>query len=396
MAWLWWVYLVLAVRRLSDGLATALADGLYLVAWPLLAFLLSPLAALLGFALGATHLGYQTSFSESLPLLLLLVCLGTLSGHLGMALLTGYVAGDLFVAHFDRLVALPAAGVKVVHAGDPPAAAAALVLSQGRLWLPLVIEYGLMALPLFTFPVLTKTLLRSMSFLAGLGRWGGFAAAAIVHAALTFALVYFWTQSVPLLIRPLFIWRGLSMTDQAVVPAHTQGLTIAAAALVASVARMSLQGLTTYTPRLRAALDPAMARLAASPPLIPLAERVPRPPAVLGRALATTLLLAGLYLSWAEWAVLFVLVLLIEAARVGLLPVPLGPWPKIVLGLPLVVRVAGTFVVLLLLANVLAPVVQRAETFRPLILLTGMSLLVSFIFNPISPLALRAQPEAAR
>jgi hypothetical protein len=117
---------------------------------------------------------------------------------------------------------------------------------------------------------------------------------------------------------------------------------------------------------------------------------------VLGRALTTTLLLAGLYMSWGDWGALFGLVVLLEAARVGLLPVPLGPWAELVLRLPVVVRVAGTVAVLLVLANALAPLVQGAETFRPMILLTGVSLTVSFLFNPVSPLAPRAQPEVAQ
>jgi hypothetical protein len=398
MAWLWWVYLVLAARRLAEGLATALADGLYLVVWPPLAFLLPPLGALLGFAIGATHPGYVTTVTESLPLLLLLVVLGTLSAHLGLAFLAGYVLGDVLLFNLERLALLPGAVGKVLAAGDPPAAAVALAVDLGSYWLPLVIQYGLMALPLTTFPVLAKTLLRSLSGLALLGPWVGSAAAAAVHAALTFALVYFWTQSIPLLIRPLFFWRGESPAVAAVAPAQTHGVVIAAVAVVASVVRMGLQALTTFVPRFRAPLDPALERLSAGPPLTPLAERTPRPLAVLGRALATTVLLAGLYASWADWAALFGLVVLLETVRVGLVPLPLGRWAEVVQRLPLVVRVAGAFGAIALLASALTPLIDDAETFRPLILLTGMAMVVSFLFNPVSPLAPRAQPqpEAAR
>jgi hypothetical protein len=127
----------------------------------------------------------------------------------------------------------------------------------------------------------------------------------------------------------------------------------------------------------------------------PLAERVPRVLAVLGRALTTTLLLAGLYASWGDWGALLLLVVLIETVRVGLLPLPLGPWVQFVLRLPVVVRVAGTFVVLLMLSSALAPLVQDAETFRPVVLLTGVAMVVSFLFNPVSPLAPRARPQGA-
>jgi len=394
LAWVWWVYLVLAVRRLSAGLATTLADGLYLVVWPLAAFLLPPLALLLGLALGATHPGYGTSFTESLPLLMLIVVLGTLSGHLGLAFLVGYAAGDFFVFNFDRLTDLVDAAQKVPGAADPPAAAWDLAVDLGRLWLPLLIQYSLMALPLTTFPVLTKTLLRALSFLARLGPWARFVATA-VHAALTFALVYFWTQSVPLLIRPLFTWREESIPAAAVSPLQTDGLILAVAGAVASLVRMSVQGLTTYEPRLRAAIDPAMERLGAGAPVTPTTGRLPRIFGVLGRGLAVTLLLGGLYVSWVDWFALFLLVLLIEAARVRLLPIPLGPWPGILQRVPAILRIAGTIAVTALLANALAARVQDAQTFRPLVILTGVALLVSYIFNPVSPSAPREEQEVA-
>jgi hypothetical protein len=389
------VYLPLALRRLADGLATTLVDGLYLVAWPLPAFLLPPLVLLLGVLLGATHPGYVVTVTESIPLLLLLVVLGTASGHLGLAFLAGYVLGDVFLFNLERLARLPAEVGKVLGAGDPPAAAVALAVDQGAYWLPLVIQYGLMALPLCALPLLTKALVRSLAGLALLGPWAGSAAAAAVHAALTFAVVYLWTQSVPLLIRPLFVWRGEAMNPAAVAPAQDHGPAIAAVAVVAALGRMALQALTAYVPRVRAALDPALARLGAAPPLTPLADRTPRPLAALGRALSTALLMGGLYAAWADWAILFALVLLLEAARVGLVPVPLGRWPELSQRLPVVVRVGATFGALLVLANALAPLVADAETFRPVLLLAGASLVVSFLLNPVSPLAPRAQAEAA-
>jgi hypothetical protein len=185
------------------------------------------------------------------------------------------------------------------------------------------------------------------------------------------------------------------MTSRAVVPVQTQGLTIGGTGIVASLVRMGLQGVTTYVSRFRAPLDAAMERLGSGAPVTPLAERVPRVLAVLGRALTTTLLLAGLYASWGDWGALLLLVVLIETVRVGLLPLPLGPWVQFVLRLPVVVRVAGTFVVLLMLSSALAPLVQDAETFRPVVLLTGVAMVVSFLFNPVSPLAPRARPQGA-
>jgi hypothetical protein len=51
-------------------------------------------------------------------------------------------------------------------------------------------------------------------------------------------------------------------------------------------------------------------------------------------------------------------------------------------------------VVLLMLSSALAPLVRDAETFRPVVLLTGVAMVVSFLFNPVSPLAPRAAAAA--
>ncbi|HEX2035162.1 MAG TPA: pre-toxin TG domain-containing protein, partial [Chloroflexota bacterium] len=80
------------------GLATSLFDGVYLLAWPRVAAVASPLALLLGLVFGALHPGYRIAFSESLPLLVLMVVLGTVSGHLGVLFLAGYAFGDFSLA----------------------------------------------------------------------------------------------------------------------------------------------------------------------------------------------------------------------------------------------------------------------------------------------------------
>jgi hypothetical protein len=385
VTWLWWVSLVLAARRLSTGLATILADGLYLVAWPGLAAVASPLALLLGGALGATHPGYDLAFSESVPLLLLIVVLGTFSGHLGLLFLAGYALGDFFL--FDRQGQLLLIRVRAV---DP---SLALLQNLTRVRVPLLIQYGLMALPLVAYPVMTKSLLRTMTFLTRLGEQGAFVASAVLHGAITFALVYFWTQSVPLLIRPLYTWRGASVEAAAVVPVQQLGPALAAAAVVASVVRLALQGMTAYLPRFRQPLDAAEARFQeaeAAGGVTPLTDRLPAALAALGRALATALLLGGIYQSWAEGIALFLLLVVIEGARARVLPVPLGPWPDLMERVPILIRLGGATLLIIYLGSTLAAAVRSAPTFRPLVLLSGLAILVYFLVNPVSP---RARPE---
>ena len=115
----WWVYIPSKLRRYSALLWAAWWDGAYLTAWPRFALALPIGAIVFGFLEGWTHwtfalvsgegiiwkisgLGISgpmaVVFAEMLPLLVVAVILGSLSGNLGLALVISYAVGDFFFA----------------------------------------------------------------------------------------------------------------------------------------------------------------------------------------------------------------------------------------------------------------------------------------------------------
>lgn len=100
----WWVKIPAALRKYSSLLSAAWVDGVYLTAWPRAAMFLSVASLILGFTVGATHWSFWTidatggsqavAFSQMLPLLLVAVAVGSLSGNAGTMLVLGYVIGD--------------------------------------------------------------------------------------------------------------------------------------------------------------------------------------------------------------------------------------------------------------------------------------------------------------
>lgn len=105
---LWWVRIPAQLRRYSVLLWAAWSDGVYLTAWPRLSLVL-PLAVLaFGLFEGMTHWSLLTigdmtltrgggpvvAFAQILPLLVIAVFVGSLSGNLGLSLVIGYALGD--------------------------------------------------------------------------------------------------------------------------------------------------------------------------------------------------------------------------------------------------------------------------------------------------------------
>jgi hypothetical protein len=382
---LWWIRLPLAARRLSLGLAVTLLDGSYLVAWPWAAAIATPLAFILGLVAGALHPGFGTAFTESLPLLIVVVVVGALSGHLGAMLWLGFVLGDFFIFHDSW----------TTRGGIADFLPFGLLRNIVNVRVPLLIEYGLLGLATMVFPVLGKTLLVQLTPLARLGRAASLAAAAIVQALLTYALVFFWAQSTALLIRPVFTWREANIPAGAIAPLQEQGMLLASLALAAAVARVGLQGLTAFAPTYSRPLNVVERAMTEARPVTPLAERLPVAVVAAARALTSWLLLAGLYETWVDAAILGLLILLISLARHGLLRLPLGPWPDLAQRLPLLLRLAAGFFIVAYIAQLLDRQLRSAESFRPIMLLTGLALVIFYLVNPLAPIARRAPAGAA-
>lgn len=317
-AWLW-------SRSPTAGLMAA--DGGWLRAFPGAGAGVPLVAALAGLWWGAIRPANQVTYSSSTALMLAMMGVALLGCGVAVWLWLGFVVGDLvFFAH-------PA----LVSASERPRPWDLVV----RFLVPQLLSYLLLAVLLLAVPL---TALVARGTVRGLLRPRS-PVAAVVAAPVAAALgagiqAAAWSQSFPLLIRPLWIWRDKSPVADAIVPVqeHRWWFGLVAAAVAGLVALIA---------------PPAQRRVQGRRPLVVVAagsgrraaNTAGRGKAVAGslaRAAATTLLLAGLIETWVRAGVVFgvLLVAFVFQARFAALT-PVGRWwlARVPLGLRLLIAV---------------------------------------------------------
>ncbi|MDR6226827.1 hypothetical protein [Desmospora profundinema] len=378
-----WVDLPLRSRHLTPGLPVILTDGLFLTAWPWVAAVLPLLAFFSGLGFGWGQWGYEQAWTESMILMMVAAVFGILSARLGIGFLFGFILGDFFLARPEWIVIDPWTGETSVW--EP--------LLQIRL--PLLLSYGLLAFLTVHVAVWTKSLLSQLTppptLSREISRWWAF----IGHGALTWTLVYFWSQAVPILIRPIFTWSGDDPPASAMEPLQEHGGWLLLIAVTVSILRIYLQGLTASQQEKSIRMDEMEHLLAAAPPVVPWTLRLPRVVRTLASTAWITLLLAGLYYSYWDAVGLGLFILLLQAARHGLIRIPLGDWPRWMERIPLLFRLVIGFV---LIQGFSQQVLQEAwywtDNFRPVLLLTALSFLILYLLNPGLPET--KQPEGGK
>ncbi|WP_199624426.1 hypothetical protein [Paenibacillus alkalitolerans] len=357
---IWWVRVPLLARRLSTKLTHNLLDGFYLNAWPVVSAIAPPLVLLSGLAAGWLEPESRQVFSESLTLMMLMAAIGTMSAQLGMMFLLGYIAGDVFAG----------------------SALKDIISSPILYGIPKIIEYAIMAILLIKFPVAIKMLAAEIK-LPGIRLKAKFVIAAILHVALTGVLVYLWTQATPVLLRPLFTWRGFDPTVRAMAPLQQHGMVIVVIAVTASAARMVIQGWTAFEANLSSKLDPLQERLLSAPVVQSLTENLNKWFLLIAATIWSCLLLSGVYQSFFDAVVIAGVTFCLLGIRKGVIPLPLGFWARLMERIPLLIRLGiGFFIVHYLSQTLLAGLMGQTNTFRPVLYLTVVSMIIIFLLTP--------------
>jgi hypothetical protein len=186
----------------------------------------------------------------------------------------------------------------------------------------------------------------------------------------------------------VFTWQGDSPSAAAVEPLQQRGMAVVAVAALASLIRMVLQGHMALRSELAARVDAIQTQITSAVPVTPAAQRLPPWARVLAHTLWSTVLLSGLFESWLDALLLGALILFIQAARAGILPVPLGWWPALVERVPLLLRLVGGFVILYLFSQpILAQQMRVTHSFRVLVVLTGIGMVILYLLAPGVPAA---------
>jgi hypothetical protein len=300
----------------------------------------------------------------------LLRIVGVMSANLGAMLLVGFALGDFLLAHPDWS-----------HLGG-------LVSHLWRVRVPLLIKYNLLGLLVVGIPLFTKALLAPLAPPAGRNRQVSFGIALLGHLLLTAVLVYFWAQTVPILIRPVFTWVGGLPSPAAIVPLQQRWRAVVVAAALASLARMVLQGRTVFRSEPGAQVYALQTQITSAAPVTPATQRLPPWARVSAHTLWSTVLLSGMFKSWLDALLLGALIWVIQAARAGIVSVPLGPWPALVERVPLLFRLVLGFVILYLSSEAILPQqIRPTDSFRLFVVLTGVGMVILYLLAPGVPAA---------
>ncbi len=363
-----WLTVPHRLRRVSTGAVYAVVDGAYTVSWPWLAAYGSLLSLIAGFIIGWWHLGFTVVFSESLLVMALALVIGVIGAHYGFLFVLGFAIGDLLLGGLDRYSLYSAGPMSWVT----------------RLFVPQFIEYALLALLAVSIPLMVKHLLASVPYPAKYARPVMVTCALVGHLALTVAAVYVWAQVVPILMRPLFTWRGVTPTVEMAAVVQTNLAPLLWAAAAASVLRTVGQAVLAARPRAAQKVSAWHQQLLAASPVGPwLADVLPNWLISVGKICITILLLSGVFTGWLEAAAIALVIALIYAAQDGLIPVPLGPWRRMVYRVPLVARVLiGVGIVYGITKGLLAIQSAPSEGFRPTVVAMAVSFLVLYLLNP--------------
>ena len=369
----WWGRTPAALSRISPSLALSLSDGIHVAAWPSVADLGPPACFALGLLAGWTHPGFDVLWSQSLLFMALVAAVGTLSAALGAYLVAGFAVGDwVFARHQPAFMPDPAPHVFAIHNAT----------LQFRL--PLIVGYALLALLAVRIPMTAKALTAQLPLRQAWSRRARLAVALLGHAVATLAMVAFWVQATPVLIRPIFTWAGdLAPPTDVITPLQQHGSVVVLAAVVASAVRMIHQFPLAFDPAIQSRFDRLQAPLLSDDRL-----RVPPSPrrrwaSAIARGAFTTLVAVGIFANAVEAVVMFVASTLLYLALAGVVHIPLGGWARLVGRVPILIRLVVGVVVIrgvaTLVLNHAAALGGPSDLFRPFVLGTLFTLVVLYL-----------------
>jgi hypothetical protein len=385
-----WVRLPSALRRLGSLPALAANDGAGLAAVPPLGAILPPVVFLLGLLCGTVRFATVWSFSESLGVMALFAFVAFFAGAgPGLWMWAGFALGDFFLYRRPDIY---------IAAWNP---LEGFVRTRGAL----LLLYVLLALLLVVFPLTASALRRVTTLPAQLTGPGTAVAGALIYIVVAAILTYSWSQSVPILQRPIFTWRNDTPTVVAMSPLQQHAHWVVLAAICGAVARIAFETLTRGNMAVQARAERFAAQIAGADRQRITWTSAPLPARLVVGAILTTLLLSGMLPGWGDGILLLLMLVAVYLARQfvsDLVPV----WYRLLNRVPLVLRLVAAAVLSRLLTPIILtplwpsgfntnpllklfdPILSRVRdstSFRPILLTTLIGLIIATILTPPAP-----------
>ncbi|WP_117213715.1 hypothetical protein [Allorhizocola rhizosphaerae] len=216
-----WLRLPLKAARVWPGAGIALGDGHYLTRWPAAALMLGPACWFIGLITGALH--SEQTYTFSLLLMIVFGLIGQAGAAIGLWATLGYAIGDLVLNSSPRYRWIT--GAEWFFEVIVPSLLSYVLLGFLTVLLPMtVLGVRMMVINMRMLP---RALVPAMEFV-GAAVAAGFGA-------------YVWSQTVPLLIRPVFVWPGGVPDVDAIKPLQETGWLLVFVVAAAAVGRVVLE-----------------------------------------------------------------------------------------------------------------------------------------------------------
>lgn len=360
-----WVKLPIKAQRIADTLTDVLLDGMYLAAYPGISYLLHVLVPVLGFASGWLHPGFKTVFSESMVFMIAAGAIGMMSARMGFLFVISFAVGDFLLAPHKAFYD---------HG---------LVRNFVEVRLPLVIEYALLYLLLVGIPITVKLLLATFRPPKNFSEKHILYLAAGATAVLTGIFVFCWSQVVPLLLRPVFIWHRSpgAIPSTMAMPLQTQWYFIVGALSLIALLRVWLHNRLDNS-GVANQLAALKERLFTAQPVIPLTAQIPPLLFAVISAVWVVFLFSGMLTSWLQVVILIIIFAVLSALRNGIVRIPLGPLPDYTQRIPYIYRFILGLIVIVLIANQVIGKRSSGDGFEAIIITVILSTAVFFLLSP--------------
>jgi hypothetical protein len=350
------VQLSRGVRLVAPRLADALADGIWLAAWPFGGWIVLGALAI-GFLFPLLWPGMHIIYSESLLFLLLVVAAAYLNGCLAVMLLFGYAAGDIVHVALGNLFS----------ASNP------LPTLAGHL-----VGYAVLGIAAVVLPGMARSMARQLTPKTANPQLGTLAEAGLFGLAAG-VLTYAWCQGAVVLLRPIFTWAGGSPIREAIVHVQQEWPWLVAVAVIAALAKPFLEQVAQRSPSgVLISQWKQETRASAGQ-----RRRIPAPVRLLATSFIATFVLAGTYAGWLDALLVFGTTLGLGAWRSGLIGHFPAAWTQPISRIPVLLRfILGLIVGYILSSVVLAGVWQNTSSLRPVMFGALLTLAVLYVLLP--------------
>ena len=422
-----WFRLPVAMRRVFPGLSMILTDGVYISAWPQAGGAVPLLAWFIGFFAGSLFLVPNANplpiYSSSWLVMGVLIAVSSMGAALGAWLLVGYVTGDLIVFRLLRVFGADTQigkhswadvgylavvyGLLAVLLTSVPFVSHRLrqlaVLLPGELWKLMLASYRKrgVKIPGFLFAIEKS----GANIKAVHKKWLRFPFDVALHATLTGLLIYFWTQTTPILLRSAYIWYAypsltfnidtsqISLLQNGFLPEKGGGYnTLMAVGIVCGVVRITLEyiasGRSDFLVQVKALREGMRGvEVKQNGVLAWIGE--------LARIIMAMLLLYGIVEQPSNVVITAVVLFVSTLTRKVILPLVAVAWRDFVTAIPLIIRIVVIVGGSYLISTALMQNRLNSDTFYPVLLPLWFCLVVGMFFfpDPDDPATANAPPK---